>query len=45
MKIKDVFRKIGEKSAVRTVEPRSFPHIIFQPKPPEKVMVLVNKEK
>jgi len=45
MKIKDLLRKIGEKSAVRSVEPNCYPRPIHQPKPPAKIQELIIKEK
>jgi len=45
MSIKKVLRKIGEKSAVKSIQPRSFPLALHQPKPPAKIQELINKEK
>ena len=36
-KIKDILKKFGEKSAVQSIEPRSRPHLAFQPMPPAAV--------
>ena len=43
-KIKEMLRDFGEKSAVRTVDPRTFPRISYQPKPPAKIQALIKKE-
>jgi len=43
MTIKDVLRKVGEKNAVQSIEPRCWPLVIFQPKPPKKIQALINK--
>ena len=43
MTIKGVLRKIGERSATRTIEPRSRPLITFQPKLPAKIKVMIDK--
>jgi len=45
MNIKETLRKLGEKSAVKTIEPRCFPRVIFQPKPPAKIQELIDKDK
>jgi len=45
MKIKEALRKIGEKNAYRTIDPRSYPRFAFQPKPPAKIQKLINKDK
>ena len=45
MKVKEIFRKFGEKSAVRVVDPRSRPVIAYQPKLPVKVQRLIDKAK
>jgi len=45
MKIKSILKKFGEKSAERSVDPRTFPWAIYQPKPPAKIQMLISKEK
>ena len=43
MTIKELLRKIGEKSAVRSIDMRSLPLVVYQPFPPAKIQVLTNK--
>lgn len=45
IKIKDILVKHGEKKAYQSIAPRSFPLVVFQPKPPAKIQALINKEK
>jgi len=44
MKIKELLRKYGEKKAVQTIDPRSYPRVTYQPKPPAKIQALISKE-
>jgi len=43
MSVKDILRKLGEKSAVTSVDARSRPTLVFQPKPPAKIQAMINK--
>jgi len=45
MNIKEALRKLGEKAAVQSIEPRSRPGILFQPKMPTKIQKLIDKDK
>ena len=45
MKIKEVLRNMGEKSATNSIDPRSWPRIVFQPTPPAKIKAQISKGK
>lgn len=45
MKKINILKKIGEKSAVRSIGPRCFPELIYQPKPPAKIREAIEKNK
>jgi len=44
-KIKEALRKVGEKNAVKSITPSSFPFTVYQPKPPAKIQRQINKDK
>lgn len=43
MNIKEILRNLGEKTAIKSVDLRSFPLEHYQPKPPIKIQALINK--